>query len=369
MGFMKLKTPKLDRREKLKRMDWTGNLIFIASSTSFTVGITWAGSTYSWSAYQVLVPLLLGIAGLCAWIGFQKFSSTPTIPFRVLTTRTSAAGYWINLVDFILLGALTFYLPVYFEGPLRSSTLKAGLQLITFGGAQEISAIVTYRLINHTQSYRGLTFAAWGFQLVSLGFLTLLTSHSPIVAWFWTTLSMGLAIGAFFALPEFAVLAPLPPSLAAPAITFLVVICNLGITIGVAIGGVIVRDRLSQTLPVEVKNLLSGDEEITSALISMMPSFDNSTQELVRHEMVSALRILWLSLLGIGATGLLATFAMEALPLHAVTDSDWGLQEEKSKDSEAASPSSTEMVQHGSSGTILIAPDTTRVQKTDTELP
>jgi len=35
---------------------------------------------------------------------------------------------------------------------------------------------------------------------------------------------------------------------------------------------VIVRDRLSQTLPVEVKNLLSGDEEITSALISMIPT-------------------------------------------------------------------------------------------------
>lgn len=50
--------------EKLMRVDWLGGVLFISSSTSVLIAISWGGSQESWSSFRTLVPLILGIVGL-----------------------------------------------------------------------------------------------------------------------------------------------------------------------------------------------------------------------------------------------------------------------------------------------------------------
>ena len=91
--FFRLKTPKTTFKEKMDQMDYY-NLLFVAATTSVVLGISWGGVEYGWSSYNVLVPLILGLAGLAVFIWIEKrFVKFPTVPFDILAFRTSVSGY------------------------------------------------------------------------------------------------------------------------------------------------------------------------------------------------------------------------------------------------------------------------------------
>ena len=59
---MNLKLPTGTILQKLAKLDWIGNLLFVTSSTIIILGLTWGGDAYAWDSAAVLVPLILGVA-------------------------------------------------------------------------------------------------------------------------------------------------------------------------------------------------------------------------------------------------------------------------------------------------------------------
>lgn len=59
---MNLKLPSGTILQKLAKLDWIGNLLFVTSSTIIILGLTWGGDAYAWDSAAVLVPLILGVA-------------------------------------------------------------------------------------------------------------------------------------------------------------------------------------------------------------------------------------------------------------------------------------------------------------------
>ncbi|PIG79035.1 hypothetical protein AARAC_003581 [Aspergillus arachidicola] len=53
---------------KLKRVDFAGNAILITSVISILPALTWAGTTHPWEPWRTIVPLLLGLAGMVAFL-------------------------------------------------------------------------------------------------------------------------------------------------------------------------------------------------------------------------------------------------------------------------------------------------------------
>lgn len=78
----------------LTAQKYRGNLIVIAGSTLAIVGLTFGGIRFPWSSTQVLVPLVLGLFLVCAFLLYEaKIPREPTIPWEVLANRTSFGGY------------------------------------------------------------------------------------------------------------------------------------------------------------------------------------------------------------------------------------------------------------------------------------
>jgi hypothetical protein len=74
-------------------MDILGNLIFIGSVTGITIALTFAGSSYSWTSWHVLVPLVVGILGLPVWVYVEACHTIePTLPWEMLTNRSALSG-------------------------------------------------------------------------------------------------------------------------------------------------------------------------------------------------------------------------------------------------------------------------------------
>lgn len=66
----------------------------IGATTSLIIALAWAGVQYSWASTQTLVPLILGVVGLVAFMGWEaKFAIEPVVPWELVSNRTSAFGY------------------------------------------------------------------------------------------------------------------------------------------------------------------------------------------------------------------------------------------------------------------------------------
>ena len=64
-GFcVRLPTPPGTFREKAKQLNILGNLVFIASITLFTTGLTYGGNTYPWGDVKVRLSAYAGFSEL-----------------------------------------------------------------------------------------------------------------------------------------------------------------------------------------------------------------------------------------------------------------------------------------------------------------
>ncbi len=124
--FLNLKTPRASFRDRFRRIDWmcvpraymvadtkshmldSGNILIIGSTTSALLALTWGGIQFSWTSAHVLAPLIIGIVGIFAWVLYEiTVPLEPTIPFRLLSNRTTVSGYiGTALQGFIIAAAL-----------------------------------------------------------------------------------------------------------------------------------------------------------------------------------------------------------------------------------------------------------------------
>ncbi|OAG38747.1 hypothetical protein AYO21_07100 [Fonsecaea monophora] len=154
---------ELSRRQLLKNIDFFGLALFALGLTVFLVGVSWAGSTYSWSSAAVLVPMICGGALLvaCGIWGearpalLQKLAKTPrlTICVEVYGTKNplfpsflfrDMRGFTnVILICFVasmpLLSSLTFW-PMQIANLYTTDAVKIGLYTLpltmstVFGG-------------------------------------------------------------------------------------------------------------------------------------------------------------------------------------------------------------------------------------------
>lgn len=75
-------------RQKLGRFDWFGSALFTAAMTAFLFGISTGGVMHPWGSYQVLLPLLLGFAGLVAFGHYEfRWAREPIINKKIFNNR------------------------------------------------------------------------------------------------------------------------------------------------------------------------------------------------------------------------------------------------------------------------------------------
>lgn len=114
-------------KQRIARIDFSGNLIFILAIVAVLIALTWAGTIYSWDKFRIIVPLILGFVGLAIFIVFEwTLSKVPSFPRAVVANRTSATALLLTFLHAVCTYWAFYFLPIYFQAVRGYSPLRSG---------------------------------------------------------------------------------------------------------------------------------------------------------------------------------------------------------------------------------------------------
>ncbi len=111
------------------RVDVVGAALGIAGLGALTYGLT-AWSERGLTSPVVLVPLLLGLAGMVAFVWFERVTASPMLDLSIFSSRLFTATNAVTLAVYAALSGVFFWLVLSLQVVAGYSPLVAGLSLL-----------------------------------------------------------------------------------------------------------------------------------------------------------------------------------------------------------------------------------------------
>ena len=184
-----------------QQIDILGNLIFIPSILAVLLSLVMGGIEYPWSSWRIILPLVLGCTG---WIVFhvqQHFAKSPSVPERLFSNRTSAVDFALTFLSSILVQALGYFLPVYFQVVLGTTIVRSGVNFLPLTIGMLAAAVIAGLLMEKMGKYKPLHAASFTIAATGFGLLTLLDESTVKWAIFQLILGAGLGLSLSTLLP------------------------------------------------------------------------------------------------------------------------------------------------------------------------
>ncbi|KAL8798365.1 MAG: hypothetical protein Q9182_006729 [Xanthomendoza sp. 2 TL-2023] len=331
--FLRLAFKPSSFAAQLARVDWFGSFLFIASTTSFLIPITWGGVSYPWTSWHTLVPLCLGVAGLISFVAYEEVVATePLIRMVIFKNRTAAVSYIETVIHGMILWSLLYYMPLYYEAVKGFSPVISGVALFPETFTVAPASIVVGILITVTGRYRWAIWSGWVLTVLGTGLLYLLDVNTSTVEWIFLNLVGGLGMGMLFPSMAFAIQASSTNADLAFAIAMFSFFRAFGQAIGVAVGGTIFQNQVRAKL-LSYPVLASKADEYSkdaSRLVQIIKAMQEGiVKEDMKHAYADSLKVVWATMCGLAAVGLILSFWTKGLDMNKPLETEQGFLEEK----------------------------------------
>lgn len=180
-------------------LDVTGTVLASAGLFAIVYGLAHA-VTATWASAVTLASLVVGVALIGAFVGWQKRSEHPLLPLRIVFARTrggSVVALFITMMGFF---GVSLFLAYYLQGVLGYSPLRTGIAFLPMVVALGLSATLASARLLALSGPRPLI--PTGMLLVALSMV--LFTRLPIQADYFATvlpglILLGLGLGLIFA--------------------------------------------------------------------------------------------------------------------------------------------------------------------------
>ncbi|KAL3453043.1 major facilitator superfamily domain-containing protein [Aspergillus insuetus] len=359
--FLRLKRRNRTLGEKLALFDFPGSFLFIASVTTFLIPVTWGGVQYAWGSRRTVVPLVLGLLGLVGFVGYEvliaRSTRSPTgnteespnkrgkpllIPPSVFPSLTTLTLYTTSTFHGLTLFSLVYYMPEYFQSVKSYTPVIAGVASLPGTITTVPCAILVGVVVAVTGRYRWALWVGWALTCLGIGLLILLDEATSVVQWVFIQGVSGLGIGCLFPSISIAVQASVPQREAGVAATLVLFFRSLGQALGVAVGGVILDNRLRRHLSTA---LLAGLRTTTPAaetfndralnaatlveILNHLPTDSPEAMEIWRA-LVKSFRVIWMVICAFAGLNLVASLFVREYGLDQALETEQGFVHESS---------------------------------------
>ncbi|KAK3385915.1 major facilitator superfamily domain-containing protein [Podospora didyma] len=331
----------------LARVDFLGNAIFIPSMAAIFFGLIMGGTQgYPWDSWRVIVPLVIGVAGWALFHVHQSSSlcAEPSAPPRLFKHRTSATGFFIIFLGGVILQAINYFLPVYFQAVKRTSPLTSGVYFLAFALAIIPFGGMAGAFLSKTGLYIPLHWAGFAMSAIGVGLFSLLDADSSRAAWIGFQVIASGGTGIIFTATLPSTLAPLSEEDVSVATGMYSFVRSGGLVWGVTMASIVFNGifnaHLGEITDTSVRAMLAdGAAYGFAASDSDGTGGINSLTDFTRGEVtgvyIQALKVVWYVVAAVACLGFLVTFVEKHVELRKEHVTQFGLADEGTESSDA----------------------------------
>ncbi|KAL2163263.1 hypothetical protein VTH06DRAFT_5319 [Thermothelomyces fergusii] len=241
--YVKLTTVKTSLASKLGRVDWIGGFFFIGGLTSFLVGISWGGIQYEWKSVQSITPIVVGVAGVGIAIVWEIYGARePFLRPSLFHSPSALATYACALFQGFILFCALYYIPFYFTAVKLEPPTQSGLDIFPVTCLLLPGSIVISLITTRTGRYRWAIWSGWVVTSIGCGLLVLLDADTRTPVWAVILAVFGVGHGTLLTSVNVGIQAVSRVEDAGRAAAMYAFMRNLGMSIGVAVGGTVFQN-------------------------------------------------------------------------------------------------------------------------------
>jgi MFS family permease len=270
---------------KHQKIDWAGNITFVAGLTILLIGITYGiepygGSPTGWGNPLVIGALCGGVILLAAFIWIELHVQDPMFQLQLFKIRMFAAGNTSSFLASIARGGLQFMLVIWLQGiwlPLHGYNYDVAP---LWAGIYMIPLMVGFLLMGPlsgwlSDRYGARLFSTCGMLIQALGFflLTVIPLNFDYT-WFWPILFMlGIGQGMFSSPNTSSIMGSVPAEQRGVASGMRATFQNSGTLVSIGVFFSLITAGLAATLGTTLSTGLtkSGLPAVVAAKIAHLP--------------------------------------------------------------------------------------------------
>lgn len=230
--------------EAMKVFDFKGSFLLTTSITFLILGLNLGGNVFPWSHPFVITSLV--IFGVCfpLFIRVESKVELPIMPLNIITRNPRAGLIFANSVGAIIMNAVTFNVPLYFQAVLLESATSSGFRLIIPTIAAASVGTATGFLITWTRRMKWLLVLGVIFLIIGTTAMSSMQRGWP--GWVYVVCLLPSNIGQGFMFPAtfMAVLAVSDQAEQAVVTSTLVLWRSMGMVLGVAMSSLVLQNTL-----------------------------------------------------------------------------------------------------------------------------
>ncbi len=303
-------------------IDYPGIALLSSASICVLLATVWAGVTYPWSSAQI-VGLLCGGAILgILFVLWERRAKEPLIPMKLFKNDIFNVSVILSFFAGIAMFASILYIPVYQQIVRGYSPTKSGLFMLPLVAGLMIASIVSGRLTTKLGKYK--IFPIFGTLTLAVGLwlfshLTLSTSEWVLGSWMFV---IGVGLGSFMQIMTLAIQNSVDTRELGTATSTATYFRNLGSSMGGAIFGTLLINRLayhlSQSVPAgsSVVNIDTSKIQSGAGLQNLTPDQAN----IVFGAFVASFHDLFLYAVPVALLAFVAALFLRETPLKTAQD-------------------------------------------------
>jgi EmrB/QacA subfamily drug resistance transporter len=275
-------------RRLRRRIDYPGSLLLVAAVSCVVTATTWGGTTFPWGSVQIVGLAVAAVALLVLFVAREARASEPILPLHLFRNPIfTVAGAITLLLGLALFGAVV-YLPEYLQVVQGASAIRSGLQLMPLTLGIVIASAGCGQLVSRIGRYK--VFPVVGAALLTAGFWLLThiqvgTSTAVLSAWM---LVVGLGIGCIMQIAVLAVQNAVAYQDLGTATSAIVFFRLLGGSLGTALFGTVLVNRLQDNLAVLLPSGTGGRAQVDLGALQGAPQQLRALPGPVLHALLEA---------------------------------------------------------------------------------
>ena len=196
-----LKLPKSTKagtplRQQFIQLDPLGNLCFLPGMVCLLLALQWGGSTYAWNNARIIALLVLFVVLIAAFIAIQIWKKdTATIPSRIITQRSIAAGVSFAFCAGAAMMLMIYYLPIWFQAIKGVSAVESGIRSLPMLLSLVFASILSGALISAFGYYTPFIIASSIFISIGAGLITTFKTDTGHAKWIGYQVIFGFGLG------------------------------------------------------------------------------------------------------------------------------------------------------------------------------